>query len=243
MSSFNVSGLRSPWTVVSVDPEWTVVSVDCGPSGPRSQTLSGPRVDRGLCGLWSQCTPVADSQWTPSGPWSQWGLCLQEKMDLLRTLGADVRPVPVVPFSDPNNFNHQVTADHPRSPPITPDHPRSPPITHDHPRSPTITHDHPRSPTITHDHPRPPTITQFGPFPTPKPPNNPLPHHPPTANTLLPTNLLRFCTLRPPHPFTNHPTITNCHHPSPNNSHPSPAAATPLTSPLPPPPPHPTTPH
>eukprot|EP01134_Creolimax_fragrantissima_P003655 CFRG3655T1 len=31
----------------------------------------------------------------------------QEKMDLLRTLGADVRPVPAVAFSNPENFNHQ----------------------------------------------------------------------------------------------------------------------------------------
>lgn len=31
----------------------------------------------------------------------------QEKIDTLRLLGADVRPVPVVPFSDPMNFNHQ----------------------------------------------------------------------------------------------------------------------------------------
>lgn len=28
----------------------------------------------------------------------------QEKMDLLRTLGADVRPVPAVPYKDPNNY-------------------------------------------------------------------------------------------------------------------------------------------
>ncbi|XP_033097693.1 cysteine synthase 1-like [Anneissia japonica] len=31
----------------------------------------------------------------------------QEKIDLLRTLGATVYPVPAVPFSDPNNYNHQ----------------------------------------------------------------------------------------------------------------------------------------
>lgn len=31
----------------------------------------------------------------------------QEKMDALRVLGADVRPVPAVPFADPMNFNHQ----------------------------------------------------------------------------------------------------------------------------------------
>jgi cysteine synthase A len=30
-----------------------------------------------------------------------------EKIDLLRALGADVRPVPAVPFEDPNNYNHQ----------------------------------------------------------------------------------------------------------------------------------------
>ena len=28
----------------------------------------------------------------------------QEKMDLLRTLGAEVRPVPAVPYRDPNNY-------------------------------------------------------------------------------------------------------------------------------------------
>jgi len=31
----------------------------------------------------------------------------QEKMDALHMLGADVRPVPVVPYSDPLNFNHR----------------------------------------------------------------------------------------------------------------------------------------
>lgn len=31
----------------------------------------------------------------------------QAKMDTLRLLGAEVHPVPVVPFSDPMNFNHQ----------------------------------------------------------------------------------------------------------------------------------------
>eukprot|EP00730_Choanoeca_flexa_P012823 TRINITY_DN4654_c0_g1_i2.p1 TRINITY_DN4654_c0_g1~~TRINITY_DN4654_c0_g1_i2.p1 ORF type:complete len:362 (+),score=67.56 TRINITY_DN4654_c0_g1_i2:131-1216(+) len=31
----------------------------------------------------------------------------QEKIDTLRTLGADVRPVPAVAFSDPMNYNHQ----------------------------------------------------------------------------------------------------------------------------------------
>ena len=31
-----------------------------------------------------------------------------EKVNLLRNLGAEVRPVPAVPFDDPNNYNHQV---------------------------------------------------------------------------------------------------------------------------------------
>ena len=31
----------------------------------------------------------------------------QEKIDLLRMLGADVRPVPAVPFENPKNYNHQ----------------------------------------------------------------------------------------------------------------------------------------
>jgi len=31
----------------------------------------------------------------------------KEKIELLRMLGAEVRPVPAVPFSDPANFNHQ----------------------------------------------------------------------------------------------------------------------------------------
>ncbi|KAI0295824.1 cysteine synthase [Multifurca ochricompacta] len=31
----------------------------------------------------------------------------QEKIDLLRMLGADVRPVPAVPYEDPRNYNHQ----------------------------------------------------------------------------------------------------------------------------------------
>ena len=30
----------------------------------------------------------------------------QEKMDYLRAIGADVRPVPAVPYSNPENFNH-----------------------------------------------------------------------------------------------------------------------------------------
>ena len=34
----------------------------------------------------------------------------QEKIDLLRMLGADVRPVPPVPFTDPKNYNHQAKA-------------------------------------------------------------------------------------------------------------------------------------
>ena len=29
-------------------------------------------------------------------------------MPMCSTLGADVRPVPVVPFDDPMNYNHQV---------------------------------------------------------------------------------------------------------------------------------------
>ena len=32
---------------------------------------------------------------------------LQEKVDALRVLGADVRPVPAVPFDNPDNYNHQ----------------------------------------------------------------------------------------------------------------------------------------
>ncbi|GFO44603.1 cysteine synthase [Plakobranchus ocellatus] len=31
----------------------------------------------------------------------------QEKIDMLKTLGAAVHPVPVVPWDDPNNYNHQ----------------------------------------------------------------------------------------------------------------------------------------
>lgn len=31
----------------------------------------------------------------------------REKIDLLQTLGAEVRAVPVVPWSDPANYNHQ----------------------------------------------------------------------------------------------------------------------------------------
>jgi cysteine synthase A len=27
---------------------------------------------------------------------------------MLKLLGADVRPIPVVPWTDPNNYNHQV---------------------------------------------------------------------------------------------------------------------------------------
>ena len=32
----------------------------------------------------------------------------QEKVDALEVLGADVRLVPAVPFTDPKNYNHQV---------------------------------------------------------------------------------------------------------------------------------------
>ena len=32
----------------------------------------------------------------------------QEKIDALKVLGADVRPVPAVPFDNPDNYNHQV---------------------------------------------------------------------------------------------------------------------------------------
>ena len=35
-------------------------------------------------------------------------LCLQEKVDALRVLGADVKLVPAVPFDNPDNYNHQV---------------------------------------------------------------------------------------------------------------------------------------
>jgi len=31
----------------------------------------------------------------------------QEKIDLLKMLGADVRPVPAVAYTDPANYNHQ----------------------------------------------------------------------------------------------------------------------------------------
>ena len=31
----------------------------------------------------------------------------QEKIDALRVLGADVRPVPAVAYDDPMNYNHQ----------------------------------------------------------------------------------------------------------------------------------------
>ncbi|KAG9316584.1 tryptophan synthase beta subunit-like PLP-dependent enzyme [Chiua virens] len=34
----------------------------------------------------------------------------QEKIDLLRMLGAEVHPVPAVPFEDPKNYNHQARA-------------------------------------------------------------------------------------------------------------------------------------
>ena len=39
-----------------------------------------------------------------SDPW----IVLQEKIDCLKTLGTDVRPVPAVAFTDPDNYNHQV---------------------------------------------------------------------------------------------------------------------------------------
>ena len=32
----------------------------------------------------------------------------QEKFDMLRTLGAEVRPISPAPWSDENNYNHQV---------------------------------------------------------------------------------------------------------------------------------------
>ena len=32
---------------------------------------------------------------------------VKEKIDTLKSLGADVRPVPAVPFDNPNNYNHQ----------------------------------------------------------------------------------------------------------------------------------------
>lgn len=40
----------------------------------------------------------------------------QEKIDLLRALGADVRPVPAVPWDDPNNYNHQARREAERLP-------------------------------------------------------------------------------------------------------------------------------
>ena len=33
---------------------------------------------------------------------------LQEKVDALRVLGADVKLIPAVPFDNPDNYNHQV---------------------------------------------------------------------------------------------------------------------------------------
>ena len=36
-------------------------------------------------------------------------LISQEKIDALRVLGADVRPVPAVAFDNPQNYNHQVS--------------------------------------------------------------------------------------------------------------------------------------
>lgn len=41
---------------------------------------------------------------------AEWLFCdsqSQEKIDLLRMLGADVRPVPAVPYDNPKNYNHQ----------------------------------------------------------------------------------------------------------------------------------------
>lgn len=35
-------------------------------------------------------------------------ILLQEKVDALEVLGADVRQVPAVPFDNPKNYNHQV---------------------------------------------------------------------------------------------------------------------------------------
>ena len=32
----------------------------------------------------------------------------QEKIDALKVLGADVRPVPAVPFDNPDNYNRQM---------------------------------------------------------------------------------------------------------------------------------------
>ncbi|ORU94987.1 MAG: hypothetical protein A6F71_10185 [Cycloclasticus sp. symbiont of Poecilosclerida sp. M] len=32
---------------------------------------------------------------------------MQEKVDAMEVLGADVRLVPAVPFTDPKNYNHQ----------------------------------------------------------------------------------------------------------------------------------------
>ena len=32
----------------------------------------------------------------------------QEKFDMIRTLGAEVRPIPVAPWTDEKNYNHQV---------------------------------------------------------------------------------------------------------------------------------------
>jgi len=33
---------------------------------------------------------------------------IKEKIDILRVLGAQVTTVPVVPITDPNNYNHHV---------------------------------------------------------------------------------------------------------------------------------------
>ena len=34
---------------------------------------------------------------------------IQERIDALRVLGADVRPVPAVPYDNPDNYNHLVS--------------------------------------------------------------------------------------------------------------------------------------
>ena len=38
-------------------------------------------------------------------------VCVQEKVDALKVLGADVRLVPAVPITDPKNYNHQVRSE------------------------------------------------------------------------------------------------------------------------------------
>ena len=39
-----------------------------------------------------------------------WKTSLQEKVDALEVLGADVYRVPAVPFENPKNYNHQVSS-------------------------------------------------------------------------------------------------------------------------------------